>query len=129
MELFIQGDITLSQVWNWIEKIFTWAALISFIASWLRIGIDKLEEPLHIWTERPGLFNFLDKVENTLAWVSVSLTKFGTQKGQIVQSLSTLVEAKPAEIKEAVVTMKEEQAIKENETKSDVVIVDVVKTE
>lgn len=76
-----------------VVSILDWIARLALGASFARIGLHYLKGGLQIWIE-PGasFWGFYEKVESTIAWLSVSLQKFGSKRAVAAESIKELLE-------------------------------------
>lgn len=76
-----------------VGRVLDWVVWASFGASIARVGVHWLKGGLAIWIE-PGasFWTAYSKLEDTLAWLSISLSKFGKRDQVAADSIKDLLE-------------------------------------
>lgn len=73
--------------------IFDWLARIAFLASLVRVALHWAKDGVVLWIE-PGasFWGFYAKLEATMAWLAISLQKFGSRRQVAEEAIKDMLE-------------------------------------
>ena len=88
-----------------VERVIDWIVWASFLASAARVGLHWMKGGLEIWIRPAAPFwGFYDRVESTLGWLSVSLSKYGKRTQVAEEAIKDVLEHPPVESVSVTVT-------------------------